>query len=108
MLEGYQEPTFSWSPGGDTRHAESAIEVATMLGLTPDPWQEIVLRSWMTVDDEGRWKAGRWGVAVPRQNGKNALIEIVELYCAAFLGLKVLHTAHEVKTNTKAFNRVVS
>lgn len=108
MLEGYQEPTFSWSPVGDTRHAESAIEVATMLGLTPDPWQEIVLRSWMTVDDEGRWKAGRWGVAVPRQNGKNALIEIVELYCAAFLGLKVLHTAHEVKTNTKAFNRVVS
>lgn len=108
MLEGAQEPTFSWGPDGDTEHAERAIEVATLLGLTPDPWQETVLRTWMRVDDSGRWAAGRWAVAVPRQNGKNALVEILEIYCAAFLGLKILHTAHEVKTTVKAFNRVVS
>lgn len=108
MLEGVQEPTFSWGPDGDTEHAERAIEVATLLGLTPDPWQETVLRTWMRVDDSGRWAAGRWAVAVPRQNGKNALVEILEIYCAAFLGLKILHTAHEVKTTVKAFNRVVS
>lgn len=108
MLEGVQEPTFSWGPDGDTEHAERAIEVATLLGLTPDPWQETVLRTWMRVDDSGRWAAGRWAVAVPRQNGKNALVEILEIYCAALLGLKILHTAHEVKTTVKAFNRVVS
>lgn len=111
MLEGSQEPTFSWGPDGNTGRAEEAIEVATMLGLTPDPWQESVLRSWMRTVGEGddeRWAAGRWGVAVPRQNGKNALVEILEVYCAAFLGMKILHTAHEVKTTVKAFNRVVS
>ena len=108
MLYGAQEPTFSWSPDGDTDRAEEAIEVATMLGLTPDPWQQHVLRAWMRTDDNDRWKAGRWGIAVPRQNGKNALIEIVELYCASMLNMRVLHTAHEVKTNTKAFNRVLS
>lgn len=108
MLEGAQEPTFSWGPDGDTEHAERAIEVATLLGLTPDPWQETVLRTWMRTNDEGRWAAGRWGIAVPRQNGKNALVEVLEIYCAAFLGLKILHTAHEVKTTVKAFNRVVS
>lgn len=108
MLKGSQDPTFSWGPGGGTERAEEAIEVATMLGLTPDPWQETVLRTWMRTDENDRWSAGRFGIAVPRQNGKNALVEILEIYCAAFMGLKILHTAHEVKTTVKAFNRVVS
>lgn len=108
MLVGSQVPTFAWGPDGSTDHAEGAIEVATLLGLTPDPWQENVLRSWMRTDESGRWAAGRWGIAVPRQNGKNALVEIIELYCAGILGLKILHTAHETKTATKAFNRVAS
>lgn len=108
MLSGAQVPTFQWSPEGDSVRAEEAIEVASMLGLTPDPWQENVLRAWMRTGDDDRWLAGRWGVAVPRQNGKNALIEIVELYCAAMLNMRILHTAHEVKTNTKAFNRVAA
>lgn len=108
MLAGLQEPTFSWGPDGDTTHAEGAIEVATLLGLTPDPWQEHVLRTWMRTDASGRWAAGRWAVTVPRQNGKNALVEIIELYCASILGLRILHTAHETKTATKAFNRVLS
>lgn len=106
MLEGVQAPTFSWGPGGSVDHAESAIEVATMLGLVPDPWQENVLRTWMRTDDAGRWAAGRWAAACPRQNGKNGIVEIVEIYCAAVLGLRILHTAHEVKTTVKAFARV--
>src|SRR5699024_9206431 len=56
----------------------------------------------------GRWAAGRWGLAVPRQNGKNGVLEAVELYFMAVLGLKILHTAHEVKTARKAFIRIAS
>lgn len=108
MLAGAQEPTFSWSQSGDDSRANEAIEVASMLGMAPDPWQEFVLRTWMRTDENGRWLSGRWGGAVPRQNGKNSLLEIVELYCASMLNMKILHTAHEVKTNTKAFNRVLS
>ena len=108
MLAGSQVPTFSWGPGGGTEHAEGAIEVATLVGLIPDPWQEEVLRTWMRSDASGRWAAGRWGIAVPRQSGKNALVEIIEIYCAGILGMKVLHTAHETKTATKAFDRVAS
>lgn len=50
--------------------------------------------------------APRCGLAVPRQNGKNALIEIVELFKMVELGRRVLHTAHEVKTARKAFARL--
>jgi hypothetical protein len=57
---------------------------------------------------DGRWAAGRWGIAVPRQNGKNGILEMVELFFMAALGLKILHTAHEVKTARKAFLRIAS
>jgi hypothetical protein len=45
-------------------------------------------------------------VSVPRQNGKNGSLEIVELYGTVALGLKFLHTAHEIKTARKAFKRI--
>lgn len=52
--------------------------------------------------------AGRCGLSVPRQNGKNAILEVVELLKIVVLGRKVLHTAHEVKTARKAFMRLRS
>jgi phage terminase large subunit-like protein len=63
------------------------------------------------LDDWLAEKAGRWapltcGLSVPRQNGKNALIEIRELFGMVGRGEKFLHTAHEVKTARKAFKRL--
>jgi len=45
---------------------------------------------------------------VPRQNGKNAVLEVRELFGMIVLGEKFLHTAHEVKTARKAFLRLLS
>jgi hypothetical protein len=45
---------------------------------------------------------------VPRQNGKNGIIEMRELHGMVTLGEKFLHTAHEVKTARKAYTRLVS
>jgi hypothetical protein len=67
-----------------------------------------VLNAWMKRDRAGKWLAGRWGITVPRQNGKNGILEMVELFFMAQLGLKILHTAHEVKTARKAFLRIAS
>lgn len=108
MLKGTQTPSFLHAPSGDTTDADDAIEIAAAYGLVADDWQEQVLRAWLQRDAQGRWSAGRWGVAVPRQNGKNAVVEILELYVLAILGLRVLHTAHEVKTARKAFLRLAS
>jgi len=75
-------------------------------GLTPDPWQELVLRSWLSRRRDGKWSASKCGLAVPRQNGKNAVVEIRELFGIVVLGERWLHTAHEVKTARKAFVRL--
>src|SRR5699024_2761557 len=77
-------------------------------GLSPDPWQAEIIASWLGRRADGRLAAGRCGVSVPRQNGKNAILEVVELFKMAVLGRRILHTAHEVKTARKAFLRLKS
>ena len=75
--------------------------------LALDPWQSLTCETWMRRDRRGRWCAGTWGITVPRQNGKNGILEAVELYGMVVLGLRFLHTAHEVKTARKAFLRLL-
>lgn len=106
---GVQEPRVSLHPKAvDFADAEEAIELAGGYGLTPDPWQEHVVRGWMGRRRDGRLAAGRCGVAVPRQNGKNGTVEVTQLHKMVMQGRKILHTAHEVKTARKAFLRLAS
>jgi hypothetical protein len=82
-----------------------AADFAADYGLAPDPWQQIVLDDWLA-EKAGRWASLTCGLSVPRQNGKNALIEVRELFGMVGRGEKFLHTAHEVKTARKAFKRL--
>lgn len=109
MLSGSQEPRVALVPKSiKWSHADDAAFLASSYGLTPDEWQFRILEAWLGETRAGKWAAGRCGTAVPRQNGKNALIEIRELYGIVALGEKFLHTAHEVKTARKAFLRLAS
>lgn len=105
-MRGQQEPRICHHPRAIGNDADDCAELATAYGLKPDPWQRNVLDAWMGRKKDGTWAAGRWGIAVPRQNGKNGIIEMVELFFMTVLGLKILHTAHEVKTARKAFIRI--
>ena len=87
--------------------ADDAAFLSSRYGLNPDPWQLAVLRGWMGVREDGRWASSRCGLSVPRQNGKNSLLEMRELYGMLELGERILHTAHEVKTAAKAFQRLL-
>lgn len=108
-LMGRQEPNpLSVMPKYATTYGDHAAELATTCGLEPDPWQKLVLDVTLGRDKRGRWTASSVGLAVPRQNGKNAIIEMLELFLSAVLGLKILHTAHEIKTARKAFNRIAA
>ena len=107
-LVGVQEPRISNYPKASWSDADDCADLAAAYGLLPDEWQRNVLEAWMGRKANGRWAAGRWGLAVPRQNGKNAILEMVELFFMTVLGLKILHTAHEVKTARKAFLRIAS
>lgn len=109
VLSGAQRPRVSHRPKvNDLRDAEDAIALSSSYGLTPDPWQAWVIEGWLARKSTGKLAASRCGVAVPRQNGKNGILEIVELFKLALLGRRILHTAHEVKTARKAFLRLCS
>lgn len=101
-------PSVRWVPKAVDTDAEDAIFLASAYGLTPDQWQADIIHGWLGRRRDGKWAAGRCGLAVPRQNGKNAAIEVRELWGMVVLGEKILHTAHEVKTARKAFKRLLS
>lgn len=107
-LLGVQIPRHRLEPRARQSDADDAAFLATSYGLEPDPWQHLVLKSWLALRPDGQWAARRCGLAVPRQNGKNGIIEIRELFGMIVRGEKFLHTAHEVKTARKAFLRLES
>jgi phage terminase large subunit-like protein len=108
VLVGEQTPRVALVPKAVSRdEAEDAAYLASQYGLTPDDWQRAILDGWLGTKTGGRWAAPRCGLSVSRQNGKNAVLEMRELYGMFMLGERVLHTAHEVKTAQKAFRRLL-
>lgn len=103
-----QRPSRESRPPAAFTDADTAAFLSSAYGLSPDPWQMHVLEAWLGRQADGRWSSMRCGLAIPRQNGKNGIIEIRVLYGMVALGEKWLHTAHEVKTARKAFLRLKS
>jgi hypothetical protein len=101
-------PRVRVAPRAVSSDVDDAAFLSSGYGLTPDDWQEDVLDDWLGRRRDGRWASSTCGLAVPRQNGKNGIIEIRELFGMVALGEKFLHTAHEVKTARKAFARIAS
>lgn len=102
------KPRVRLAPPAVSNDADDARFLSSGYGLTPDAWQAAVLEDWLGRRKDGKWAASRCGLAVPRQNGKNGVIEMRELFGMIVLGEKFLHTAHEVKTARKAFIRISS
>ena len=86
---------------------EDAEALAEEMGLDLIPWQRPVLYDLCARDERDRPAYVTAGLSVPRQNGKNAILEAFELYVLAVCGWHVLHTAHRVKTTKKSFRRLV-
>lgn len=105
MLNATQEPRLHVAPRAAKTYGDLAGRFASDYGLTPDPWQQLILDDWLALTSN-RWASLTCGLSVPRQNGKNALLEVRELFGMVGRGEKFLHTAHEVKTARKAFKRL--
>lgn len=105
---GVQLPSFEVVPDGSGDDGEQAVALAGGYGLVADPWQAATVDAWLRRRPDGQWACPRCGLVVPRQNGKNAVLEIRELFGMIALGERILHTAHEVKTARKAFLRLCS
>ncbi len=81
--------------------------LSSSVGLELFDWEARVIDDWCSRDGRDRPAYVTAGLSVPRQNGKNAILEAFELYVTAVCGWHVLHTAHRVKTAKKSFQRLV-
>ena len=104
--KGKQQPRLKLEPKRAYTDGADVAEFSQAYGLAPDAWQAMVLDAWLGRDEKDKFTATTCGLSVPRQNGKNAVIEMRELYGLVIIGEKILHTAHEVKTARKAFLRL--
>jgi len=108
---GARRPTYQTGPRARTSPlGADAADLAELAGLVLDDWQKDVLWDALAEDRPGHWAAFEVGVIVPRQNGKGAILEALELH-ALFRqpGCRlILHSAHEFKTAKEAFRRIVS
>jgi hypothetical protein len=90
-----------------TNAAQEVVDLAAAAGLVLDPWQVDVLNTALGERADGRWAATEVGLVCPRQNGKGAILEALELAALVLWGCRlVVHTAHEFKTANEAFLRV--
>lgn len=88
---------------------DEAVELAALAGLVLDDWQVEFLREALSTRTDGKWACREAALVCPRQNGKGAVLEAVEL-AGLFLFDEqlILHSAHEFKTATEAFRRIWS
>ncbi len=105
VRKGSQEPSFRSCPPYTYTEGDAAAWTSAYYGLTLDPWQRDVLDDWLAETDNGELLNVSCILMVPRQNGKNAVLEARELYGLAVRGERILHTAHEYQAAKAAFER---
>ncbi len=71
------------------------------------PWQELQIYDIMATDDNGRWIHTKYGLSVPRRNGKNEIVIARELW-GLKNGEKIMHTAHRTTTSHSAWERLIA
>lgn len=114
---GEQRPRLHQQPAGAVGSAgDDAIEWAESIGWDEargrgfyvlDEWQKFCIRGILSEDANAQLCAIVVLLIVPRQNGKGAVLEVVELYALFVLDLPwILHTAHLSETAGKHMIRV--
>ena len=104
---GNQIPRIRIEPPRCETEGKGAAMLMREYGYTLDEWQRLVLDCWLGIDETGNYSATSAGLSVPRQNGKNCIVEAREFYGLVVNGERILHTAHQVRTAKKAFRRLV-
>lgn len=87
--------------------ASKAVALAGLAGLDLDPWQQSILDGALAHRVDGKWSAFEVCMVMPRQNGKNAILEARQL-AGLFLFREQLqvHSAHEFKTALEHYLRI--
>lgn len=100
-------PRVAHYPESSTSAGREAVDLARLAGLDLDPWQAFVLEHSLAERPDGKWAARDVGAVLPRQNGKNAILEARELAGLFLLGERlIVHTAHEAATAGESMRRL--
>jgi hypothetical protein len=107
VRRGSQTPRVSNYPAYDLSAAPEIIDLAATAGLHLDEWQRYVLTHGLGMHADGEWTARRVSCWVPRQNGKGAIIEALELAWLFLLDEElIIHSAHQHRTSQRAYVRL--
>lgn len=107
VRRGSQTPRVSNYPTYDLSAAPEIIDLAASAGLHLDEWQQYVLTHGLGMHADGEYTARRVSCWVPRQNGKGAIIEALELAWLFLLDEElVIHSAHQHRTSKRAYARL--
>lgn len=102
---GRQTPTTSVVlPYTETRGAE-AVKIYNSTGRKAQEWQELLLFDILATNRDDLWVHTKFGYAVPRQNGKNEVAVMREMF-GVMNGERILHTAHRTATSHTAWERL--
>lgn len=103
---GRQAPTRCFVLPYKKTDGGEAVRIYEKSGRTAMEWQKLLVYDMLARNDSGEWAHMKYGIAVPRQNGKNEAIAIRELY-GLLHGERIMHTAHRTDTSHAAWERLV-
>lgn len=102
---GRQEPTVGYTLPYTKSDGEKAIEIYEKTGRIAFDWQKGLIEDMLALNDDDLWVHTSFGYSVPRQNGKNEVVAMRELY-GLMNGERILHTAHRTSTSRSAWERL--
>jgi hypothetical protein len=110
MRIGNQRPRLFQLPDGTTSSAaDEAIALSASCGLILDDWQRWVLDGILSERVDGQWAAQQALLLMPRQNGKNSVLEALELAgLFLFEETRIVHTAQLAKTAADHMRRMIA
>lgn len=103
---GRQDPTLGFTLPYTKTRGQEAIDIYNGSGRTAQEWQEKLIFDMLATDEDGIWIHSRFGYSVPRQNGKNEVVAIREIF-GLMNGESILHTAHRTSTSRAAWERLI-
>lgn len=108
MRSGSREPTHLTLPDGDLDYgvADLVLSWVDEVGIDLFDWQRDMLRYGLARQGK-KWASYENSVVMPRQNGKNELLAVLELASVALLGkMLVIHSAHKFATAQKHYQHL--
>jgi hypothetical protein len=105
---GAQTPRVRRVPAYVRSYGAEVVDFMAQIGRALDPWQATIVVDAFGVRDDGLWSAYELLLLLSRQNGKGGVTEAVELGgLFLFKEPLILHSAHQFKTSTAAFRRLI-